>query len=64
MAPRTRAASAAAEATCLLLDMSHDEVSIVTHGPHEFLLRMRVAYILGCSVTPREQHSRLMPSDL
>ena len=31
MAPRTRAASAAAEATCLLLDMSHDEVSIVTH---------------------------------
>ena len=38
MAPRTRAAqkaaaaaAAAAEATCLLLDLSHDEVSIVTH---------------------------------
>ena len=32
MAPRTRAASAAAAAaTCLLLDLSHDEVSIVTH---------------------------------
>ena len=32
MAPRTRAASAAAaEATCLLLDLSHDKVSIVTH---------------------------------
>ena len=35
MAPRTRAAEAraagAAEATCLLSDLSHDEVSIVTH---------------------------------
>ena len=35
MAPRNRAASAraaaAAEATCRLLDLSHDEVSIVTH---------------------------------
>jgi len=35
MAPRTRAAearaAAAAAATCLLLDLSHDEVSIVTH---------------------------------
>ena len=32
MAPPTRAASAAAaEATCLLLDLSHDEQSIVTH---------------------------------
>ena len=35
MAPRTRLgkarAAAAAEATCLLLDLSHDEVSIVTH---------------------------------
>ena len=35
MAPRTRAAkaraAAAAEATCLLLDLSHDEQSIVTH---------------------------------
>ena len=35
MAPHTRAAkaraAAAAEATCLLLDLSHDEVSIVTH---------------------------------
>jgi hypothetical protein len=35
MAPRYRAASAraaaAAEATCLLLDLSNDEVSIVTH---------------------------------
>ena len=34
MAPRTRAAkaraAAAAEATCLLLDLSHDEQSIVT----------------------------------
>ena len=31
MAPRTDAASAAAAAaTCLLLDLSHDEVSIVT----------------------------------
>ena len=31
MAPRTGAASARAAATCLLLDLSHDEVSIVTH---------------------------------
>ena len=32
MAPFTRAAKAAAAATmCLLLDLSHDEVSIVTH---------------------------------
>ena len=35
MAPRTRLgearAAAAAEATSLLLDLSHDEVSIVTH---------------------------------
>ena len=35
MAPRTRAAkaraAAAAEATCHLLDLSHDEQSIVTH---------------------------------
>ena len=35
MAPRTRAAkaraAAAAEVTCLLLDLSHDEQSIVTH---------------------------------
>ena len=29
IAPQTEAA--AAEATCLLLDLSHDEVSIVTH---------------------------------
>ena len=32
MAPRTRAAKAReAAAACLLLDLSHDEVSIVTH---------------------------------
>ena len=31
VAPRTRAAEARAAAACLLLDLSHDEVSIVTH---------------------------------
>ena len=50
MAPRTRAAearaAAAAAATCLLLDLSHDEVSIVTHelcDPLEPLLAVHLS---------------------
>ena len=61
MAPRTRLgkarAAAAAEATCLLLDLSHDEVSIVTHELCDPLQPL-LAVHLSTRVAPFDLNSR------
>ena len=58
MARRTDAASAAAaEATCLLLDLSHDEVSIVTHELCDPLQPL-LAVHLSTRVAPFDLNSR------